>query len=1682
MQHNMKHNSLFFVYNILNNKINKMRKHRVILAVIFILTVGFSWAQPVLNPLTISSNNANSASLGIVGDLVTISFTSSEALFSTSATIAGRAVAITDLGGLNYSATLLVDGTEPEGGIAFTLNYEDIGGTPYSSDNADITDGSSVTLDFTLPSLNPLTISSNNGNDPALAINGDVVTVAFTASETLAVLPTATIGGRVALVTNTGGLNYTATLTTNGTEPEGVATFVINYSDAAGNGTSSSNANITNGSSVTLDYTAPTLNPLIISSDNANNAYARVGNTVTVTFTASELLSSPNGTIGGQPAVVTNTGGLNYIMTRIIDGTEPEAIAAIVINYSDAAGNVGSSTNANITDASSVTLDFTSPTLNPLTISSNNANSASLAIVGDVITVSFTASETLNAPTATIGGQVALVTNTGGLNYTATRAMDGTEAEGVATISLNYTDAAGNVGSAANADITDASSVTIDFTDPSLNPLTISSNNANPVLARNGDIVTVLFTVSEVLAALPTATIGGRAALVTNTGGLNYSAVLTVNGTEPEGVALISINYSDAAGNVASAANADITNGSSVTFDFTTPTLNPLTISSNNANNALAKIGNTVTVSFTASELLVSPTGTIGGGAAAVTNTGGLNYTATRIIDGTEPEGIAALTLNFSDASGNAGSAANVDITNGSSVTLDFTTPTLNPLIISSNNANDAALAIVGDVVTIAFTASEALSGPSATIGGLPAVVTNVGGFNYTATRSIDGTEPEGVAAIVLNYADATGNAGSSANIDITDGSSVTIDFSFPTINPLTISSNNANPSLGIVGDVVTVAFTTDEALTVGTTATIGGRAAVVNNVGLNYTATLTLNGTEPEGVVAFVLNYSDAAGNTGSSNNADITNGSSVTLDFTAPTLNPLIISSNNADNTLARSGDVVTISFTASETLVAPSATIGGAAAAVVNTGGLNYTATRIIDGTEVEGLATINLNYTDASGNPGTSTNADITDGSSVTLDFTAPTLNPLIIYSNNANTALAAIGDVVTVLFTASELLSAPTATIGGQAAVVTNIVGFNYSATRTMDGTETEGVLGIVINLSDATGNTGTATNANITDGSSVTTDFTVPSLNPLTIISNNVNNTSLAKDGDVVTISFTASETLSALPTATIGGRIAVVTNIGGLNYTATRTLDESETPGVAAIIINYNDQSGNPGTSTNADITNGSSVTLDFTAPANQDVVFGANVNQFGGTVVTIASSGDVTNKVWFAPIGQANEAAFVAGPTMTQAATGTATTIIAPANTGTYYLYIIDEAGNVSNSSVASLAVVNTPVLDNIEGGSLRYLEGDPATQLTNTITVDDDSDNIASATIQITGNYQVGEDVLAGGGGVWAAGPGTLTITGPMTRAAMQTALRAVTYENTSATPSNLVRTVSFTIDDGIEVSNTVTRTINLTPILYVPADNATIQAAINAAIDGDQIAVSNGTYVENINFNGKQIEIVGNVSNPNLVIIDGGGTGSVVTFNSGETNTSILRGFTIQNGSGTLINPPGVVAPEAYYGGGIYCDGSSPLLENLVVTGNNLPLNGNVGSSGAGIFLTNGANIELNNSTISNNTAIGYRGGGVSIDNSSPIFDQVTITNNDAGNYGGGLTARNATLNFSNVTITNNTANGLMGRGGGMYLINCTHTIIGLTINGNSSTLPGNNVCTFNTLNVIPLVSPGSVRLD
>src|SRR5438132_5465772 len=83
------------------------------------------------------------------------------------------------------------------------------------------------------------------------------------------------------------------------------------------------------------------------------------------------------------------------------------------------------------------------------------------------------------------------------------------------------------------------------------------------------------------------------------------------------------------------------------------------------------------------------------------------------------------------------------------------------------------------------------------------------------------------------------------------------------------------------------------------------------------------------------------------------------------------------------------------------------------------------------------------------------------------------------------------------------------------------------------------------------------------------------------------------------------------------------------------------------------------------------------------------------------------------------------------------------------------------------------------------------------------------------------------------------------------------------------------------------------------IRVPADQPTIQQAINVAATGDKIVVSPGTYFEHINYHGKAI-FVESTDGAGQTIIDGSNSGAVVRMQTQEMRGAVVTGFTIQHG--------------------------------------------------------------------------------------------------------------------------------------------------------------------------------------
>jgi len=211
-----------------------------------------------------------------------------------------------------------------------------------------------------------------------------------------------------------------------------------------------------------------------------------------------------------------------------------------------------------------------------------------------------------------------------------------------------------------------------------------------------------------------------------------------------------------------------------------------------------------------------------------------------------------------------------------------------------------------------------------------------------------------------------------------------------------------------------------------------------------------------------------------------------------------------------------------------------------------------------------------------------------------------------------------------------------------------------------------------------------------------------------------------------------------------------------------------------------------------------------------------------------------------------------------------------------------------------------------------------------------------------------------------------------------------------------------------------------------VWYVQQGSAlsTIQAGLNMCSTGDTVLVGCGTYYENIIWPNTQGIVLISEEGPGKTKINGSGNGSVIAITTGIESTTMIRGFTLTNGTGTPD-------PWGYHaGGGIYCRGSSPTITENTITGNMSTYNGD----GGGIYCVYGAPFIIGNVISENHSACW--GGGIFIGRCSATISDNTITENTSTWQGGGITIGEAYAVITGNTITNN-AN-MQACGGGIVV--------------------------------------------
>ncbi|OHB50886.1 MAG: hypothetical protein A2Y10_15890 [Planctomycetes bacterium GWF2_41_51] len=231
------------------------------------------------------------------------------------------------------------------------------------------------------------------------------------------------------------------------------------------------------------------------------------------------------------------------------------------------------------------------------------------------------------------------------------------------------------------------------------------------------------------------------------------------------------------------------------------------------------------------------------------------------------------------------------------------------------------------------------------------------------------------------------------------------------------------------------------------------------------------------------------------------------------------------------------------------------------------------------------------------------------------------------------------------------------------------------------------------------------------------------------------------------------------------------------------------------------------------------------------------------------------------------------------------------------------------------------------------------------------------------------------------------------------------------------------------------------------ISVSGGGTALQTAVENAENGDMLIVSAGTYSGDIEIGGKAIKLYGTKpDNQGVVgktVIDCSAGLRGFIFSGGETNSTVLNGFTIINGGGDVN--------DIVQGGAILINSnSSPTIVNVDIIDCTVR-----NANGGAIYINTNSHPQFRKVNITNSVSQNGNGGGVYIsNNSNPIFTDCKFTDCFAGLRGGAV--YNSTENATTFTDCTFTANRAGTSAGAIYWGElCNPNITGCKFSSNSA---------------------------
>lgn len=572
--------------------------------------------------------------------------------------------------------------------------------------------------------------------------------------------------------------------------------------------------------------------------------------------------------------------------------------------------------------------------------------------------------------------------------------------------------------------------------------------------------------------------------------------------------------------------------------------------------------------------------------------------------------------------------------------------------------------------------------------------------------------------------------------------------------------------------------------------------------------------------------------------------------------------------------------------------------------------------------------------------------------------------------------------------------------------------------------------------SGSSDDTTTTTDNTTTTDDTTTTDTTEPTI---------ISFTSTTADGsyksaDTVNITATSSEAVFSGNTITAtldtGDTVLLTAAANGTTLVGTYTVgagDSSSDLTVSSFSIGtVTDIAGNAMTSTTVPGTNiasGSAIVIDTTAPTVSSIYPTDNQSSVSITdniSVTFSEAMDTTSVT----TNTDNTTCYGSFQLSSNNFTTCVQMTSAPTASNSNMTFTVNPSDNFSYLTIYKIGI-STESKD-LAGNTISnfYTTTDGFTTITGNLTITYNGNGNSSGSVPTDGTTY-DEDSTA----TVLANTGNLAKSGSIFASWNTT-------DNGSGTP----HLPGSTLNIGTDNVTVYALWVSVSGVTTVTADGSgnytTIQAAINASSNGDTVLVLPGTYVENIDYDGKLIvlsSVYTTTSNKNYIsstIIDGNQSETVVKFVNSELSYAKIVGFTIQNGASNHIG-------SSNDGGGVLINNSSPTLERLVIKNNSSV------DDGAGIYASS-TNSTFNEIEINNNNANDDGGGIYCVACNNSTFTNISLKNNSGKNLSIYIKGSSST-NFSGIKINNNSH-------GGIYIDDSSIALENILIYNSNSVAP------------------------